>query len=553
MSASQQKKSRQEKKAAYMTERQRQEAQDAKKLKAYTLTFWIVLALCVCIVLTTVLTNPVKNVLFKNNIALTVGEHELNSVQFNYYYIDAVNDFYNELGSYAFLYGLDSSKPLNKQVFDQETGKTWDQYFLESAQSTVKSTYALYDLAQEKGFELSEDEVKSIDSSLSTLEFYAMYYGYSDADSYLRAVYGNGSDTESYREYKIIEATANGYYAEYADTLDYTDEDIRNYESSKDGEGEDAKDRYHNYSSLTYSTYFLSYTKWAPTKGSDNKEIEYTEEQLKDARAKAKAAAESLAASTYADLDAFDAAIKALEINKDQKTGITCSRYEDTLYTSSQVNEMFKEWLVDSERKEGDMKVFESVSGEGENAKIMGYYVVRFGSINENKFNLKDVRHILIAFEGGKYNSSTGETTYTDAEKKAALEKAEKLYNEWKNGAATEESFIALVKDNTKDTASAEDGGLYENVYPGQMVEKFEDFCYAEDRKPGDTAIVESNYGYHIMYFVGDSDLTYRDFMIKNSLKSDELTEWLEGLVEALDFKMVSDKHVAKDLVLSAS
>ena len=531
-----------------MTERQRQEAQEAKKLKAYTTTFWIVLALCVCIVLTTVLTNPVKNVLFKNNTAITIGDHTLNSVQLNYYYIDAVNNYYSQLGNYAYLYGLDVSKPLNKQVYDQETGKTWADTFLESAESSIKSTYALYNLAQEKGFKLSEDEQKAIDTELTNLEFYAMYYGYSDADTYLCAVYGNGSDIESYREYKTIKQTASSYYAEYADTLDYTDEEIRNYESSKDDDG---NERYHNYSSLTFSTYYLAYTKWAPTKDSNNKTIEYTKEQLDDARAKAKAAADALAAGTYEDLDAFDKAIAAMEINKDQKTGITCSRNEDTLYTS--VNKLFQEWLIDSDRKEGDMTVFEYSTGEGDKKEVKGYYVVRYGSIDENKFNLKDVRHILIAFEGGKYNSTTGETTYTDAEKKAALEKAEKLYNEWKNGAATEESFIALVEKNTKDTASAKDGGLYENVYPGQMVEKFEEFCYAEDRKPGDDGIVESSYGYHIMYFVGDSDLTYRDFMIKNNLQSEELEQWLEDLVEALDYKLVSSKHVEMDLVLSAS
>ena len=59
-----------------MTERQRQEAQEAKKLKAYTTTFWIVLALCICIVVTTVLSNPVKNVLYKNTTAITPASNQ---------------------------------------------------------------------------------------------------------------------------------------------------------------------------------------------------------------------------------------------------------------------------------------------------------------------------------------------------------------------------------------------------------------------------------------------------------------------------------------------
>ena len=548
MSASQQKKSRQDKKAAYMTERQRQEAQEAKKLKIYTRTFWIVLALCVCIVLTTVLSNPVKNVLFQNNTAVTVGEHSLNSVQLNYYYIDSVNNYYNTYGSYAFLMGIDFSKPLNKQVYEEETGKTWADYFLESATTTIKSTYALYELALKDGFELSEDEKKSIESSFSTMELYAMMYGYDDANGYLRALYGNGADVDSYREYTTVNQIANSYYAEYADTLDYTDEEIRNYEASKD---EDGNERYNNFTSFTYATYYLPYSKWTPSKDADGKTITYTDEQKNEARAKAKAAAEALAAGNYEDLDAFDAAIKAMEINKDQKTGITCSRNEDLLYSS--VNSLFIDWLTEEGRKEGDMTVIEYASGEGENKVINGYYVVRYGSFNENKFALKDVRHILISFEGGKYNSNTGETTYTDAEKKAALKKAEELYEQWKKGDMTEDSFAKLAKEKSTDPGSKDEGGLYENVYPGQMVEKFEDFCYAEDRKPGDHGIVESNYGYHIMFFVGDSDLTYRDFMIKNALTNEELEQWLEDLIENLEFTLVSDKHVEKDLVLTAA
>ena len=545
MSASQQKKSRQDKKAAYMTERQRQEAQEAKKLKVYTTTFWIVLALCVCIVLTTVLSNPVKNMIFKNNTAVTVGEHSLNAVQLNYYYIDAVNNYYNTYGSYASLMGLDFSKPLNKQVYNEETGKTWADTFLESATSTIKSTYALYELALKENFKLTEEEEKSIDSYISTLELYAMMYGYEDANSYLRAMYGNGADVESYREYRTVGQMADSFYAQYADSLDYTQEEIRNYESANDNE------KYNNFTSFTYATYYLDHSKWTPSKDADGKTITYTDEQKDAARAEAKKAAEALAAGTYEDLDAFDKAIAALEINKDQKTGITCSRNEDMLYTS--VNALFQEWLSDENRKEGDMTVIEYASGEGESKVVKGYYVVRYGSSNENKFNLKDVRHILVPFEGGKYNSTTGQTTYTDAEKKAALKKAEELYEQWKKGDMTEESFADLAEEKSTDTGSNKDGGLYENVYPGQMVEKFEDFCYAEDRKPGDTGIVESNYGYHIMYFVGDSDLTYRDFMIKNALTNEELEQWLEDLLEKLEFTLVSDKHVEKDLVLTAS
>ena len=545
MSASQQKKSRQEKKAAYMSERQRQEAQEAKKLKVYTTTFWIVLALCACIVVTTVLSNPVKNVLFKNHVAITVGDHELTAVDLNYYYIDAINNYYSQYGSYLSYMGLNVNKPLDTQVYDSTTGQSWADAFLTMAEGTIKSTYALYDLAMKENFKLSEEDEKSIDSTFSTLELYAMYYGYNNVDGYLRAVYGNGASSETYREYTRVALVAETFYAEYADSLDYSNEDIRNYESANNNE------KYKNFTSFTYATYYLNYSKWTPSKDANGKDITYTDAQKNEARAEAKKAAEMLANGNYADLDAFDAAIKALEINKNATSGITCSRNEDLLYTSIS-NEEFQKWLTEEGRKEGDLAVIENATGEGDSKVINGYYVIRFGSINENKFALKNVHHILIGFEGGKYNSTTGQTTYTDAEKKAALDKAEKIYKEWKESGASLDSFKDLAAEHSTDTGSKENGGLYENVYPGQMVEKFEEFCYDENRKPGDTGIVESTYGYHIMYFAGDSDLTYRDYMIKNTLINEHLESWMEENVKALKYTLVSDKYVNKDLILGA-
>ena len=531
-----------------MAERQRQEAQEAKKLKVYTTTFWIVMALCLCIVVTTVLSNPVKNVLYKNNVAVTVGDHEVSSVELNYFFIDTVNDYINQFGEYA-SYLLDTTTPLNKQVIDKESGETLADSLLKAAESTLKRTYALYDLAMEKGFKLDEEDEKAIDTLVTNMEFYAMYYGYGDVKSYLQGIYGNGSEVESYKEYQRINLIADRYYAEYAETLDYNDEQIREYEAGKDGEGENAKDRFHNFSSVTYSYYYVACNKWAPEKDDKGNKIEYTADQLKEAREKAKAAAEALAAGKFEDLAAFDKAIGEMEINKDEKTKPTASRFEDQLVPQVSHNDV-REWLISKDLKEGDLTVIENSTGEGDKKEVKGYYVVRFGSLDENRFNLKDVRHILIKFEGGKYNSTTGQTTFTDAEKKAALEKAEKIYNEWVKSGASEEDFKDLVEEHSGDTASVEDGGLYENVFPGQMVEKFEDFCYDENRKAGDHGIVESTYGYHIMFFVGDSDVTYRDFMIKAELRADELEEWLDDLVEKLDYELVSKKHVEMDMRL---
>ena len=173
-------------------------------------------------------------------------------------------------------------------------------------------------------------------------------------------------------------------------------------------------------------------------------------------------------------------------------------------------------------------------------------------SVNDNNFPLVNVRHILAGFEGGTTDSTTGVTTYSDAEKTAAEVEAAALLDEWKNGAATEESFAVLANEKSDD-GDGTTGGLYENVYPGQMVYAFNNWCFDSARKAGDTDIVETEYGYHVMYFSGNSNITYRDFMIETELKDAALNDWYTGLIEAATHTMGDTKYLRTDLVLSSN
>lgn len=130
--------------------------------------------------------------------------------------------------------------------------------------------------------------------------------------------------------------------------------------------------------------------------------------------------------------------------------------------------------------------------------------------ITKDDTSMVNVRHILISPEAVEI--AEGEEGYEEAvetAKKAAKAKAEEIYDEWKKGDQDESSFAALATEHTADTASSASGGLYENVYPGQMIADFNDWCFDADRAAGDTAIVETDYGYHIMYFVGETGESY--------------------------------------------
>ena len=173
---------------------------------------------------------------------------------------------------------------------------------------------------------------------------------------------------------------------------------------------------------------------------------------------------------------------------------------------------------------------------------------------NDNLFSLKNVRHILVA---PAHEHAEGETheegeTYSAEELAAAKATAEEILASWKAGEATEEAFALLANEKSAD-GDGTTGGLYENVYPGQMVQNFNDWCYDAARKTGDTGIVESEYGYHIMYFVGDSAMNYRDFQIESQLRNADLETWYTETVGAMTQTEGNTKYIRTDLVLNAA
>lgn len=535
MSASSKKKLRNEQQTAKMTEKQVAEQKEAKKLTLYTTIFVVVLAVMVVFAIAIGVTRSISNsgVRERNTVALTVGDHEISNAELSYFYMSAINNFNSNYGNYAAMMGLDTSKPLDEQVINNDTGLTWADDFLNTAKDNARSVYAMADAAEAAGFTLSEDELAEIDTSISNMKMYATLYGYSSTKDFLKAQYGSGATEESYKQYVTVNALANAYYNSYSSSLTYTDADLRAAES----------ENYDKYSSFTYNTYYLAASKFqAEDEDNSDKAVKAAEE-----------AANSLIGEDVATVADFDAAIAALDINKDTEASSTA--YTDQQYAS--VSTTVRDWITDSARKEGDKTVIAntttSTDDDGNETKTtLGYYAVFFTGSNDNTFPLVNVRHILVKFEGGTTDSTTGTTTYSDEEKNAAKEKAEEILDEWMSGDATEDSFAALANEKSDD-GDGTTGGLYENVYPGQMVSSFNDWCFDASRQSGNTGIIESEYGYHVMYFVGKSSTTYRDYQIESELRSTATQKWYDATVEAVPMTDGNTKYIRKNLIISAS
>lgn len=521
-----------------MTEKQLAAQKEAKKLKLYTTLAVVILIALVVFAAYVGISRTIANsgIRERNTVALTIGDETISNAEFSYFFIDAVNKFYRDYGSYASILGLDMTKPLDEQILNAETNETWADDFINTAVENAKATYAIANEAKANGFTLPEEAVTDIDNAMATLEMYAVINNYPDVGSYLKAMYGNGATEESLREYQELTELVRHYQNHYYDSLTYSDADLRAAEA----------ENYDKYSSFTYNYYYLSAVDFIESETTD-----YTAEQRAEGAKKAEEAAKSLTEGITA-LKAFDDAIAALPINAENTSAASYS-VKDASYSSIYAG--YVDWLTDASRKTGDTTYVASTStttdeNGNEVEQINGYYAVMFGSRNDNTYPLADARHILVAFEGGSYDSTTGLTTYSDEEKATAKAAAEEIYNEWKNGDATEESFAALANEKSDD-GDGTTGGLFEDIYPGQMVPAFNDWCF-DDRKAGDTGIVETEYGYHIMFYSGDSETNYRDYLISNELANNDFEAWYTALIDAVSATEGSFKYVRTDLVFGA-
>ena len=83
------------------------------------------------------------------------------------------------------------------------------------------------------------------------------------------------------------------------------------------------------------------------------------------------------------------------------------------------------------------------------------------------------------------------------------------------------------------------------------MVTAFNDWCFEEGRKAGDYGIVETEFGHHLIYFVGYSDSTYRDMLIEETLRSEKYTEWYEEQLENTKVTELNTKYLSLDHVIA--
>ena len=479
----------------------------------------------------------------KHGTYVTVGDHDVQRSEYEYYYYSGINNLYAYYGNYLSYMGLDLSKPLDEQAYMENM--TWKDYFDQQAVSQLKQVYALTDAAEAAGFEY--DASADVDDFAESIETGAANANMSAAD-YLKSSYGTLATMDKVKAYVEKSSIATAYYNSIEDATEITDEEVSDYyDENKD-----------NYDSVDYLVCKIAAdmpeTETVAAEETTAPETETGETETLSEEEKAAQEAEKKAAEEAAMTAAKEKADEMLEQISDESSfeNLYADYATDTAVELRKTNAKKSsisptgvgQWLFDSARQAGDTTVIEDTTGNA-------YYVVYFIDRYLDHAKTVDVRHILIRSSAETTDEMTDEEKATAEEnaKAEAKQKAEDIYAEWKNGDATEDSFAALAEANSEDTGSNTNGGLYEAVTKGQMAASFNDWIFDDARKPGDTEIVETEYGYHVMYFVGDNAEAWY-VNIENTLRTNKMQEYITNLTA--DMEVIDERgnidylHVAE-------
>lgn len=165
----------------------------------------------------------------KDTVVATMGEHKLTNGQLQVYYWMGVLDFMNYYGQYASYMGLDLSKPLDQQLYDEKTGQSWQQYFLQAALDSWQQDQALFLEAEKDGFVLDKEYQDYLDGTYESLQETAKENKFESVEAMLQKDMGAAATFENYKYYLERYYRGNLYYNDSYKKVEVTDQEIEDY------------------------------------------------------------------------------------------------------------------------------------------------------------------------------------------------------------------------------------------------------------------------------------------------------------------------------------
>jgi len=522
MSASREKKQRQNDPDQGLTQKQRKEREEQQAAKRKGMLYAAIGV--VVAVLVVVLLVWHSGIFQRSATAVSVAGRDYHATDVAYYYAAAMQEAYST--SYG---AFDPRGDLRTQYVDANQTMSYHDRFLQSAVDSLVTVAAVENAAQAEGYTLTEDGRQQVEAAIEAMKASARQYGY-DYAGFLKANYGQYMTPSAYKTCLERDMLINGYYDLMQERMAVSEEDEQAYYQ----EHADTLDSY---------DFRVVYINGSAPSGtdSDGNPVEPTEEESAAALQAAKLQADRFAAALR---EARDPEAAFVELAPDYVAESNRESYEnDPDYSlaeamvGSNVNyygSAYASWLMEEGRAKGDVTVVESGSG---------YYVVLFLDRYLEKGNTADIRHILIKAElAAADDPATTEIDESKVPTQAALDaaraEAQALLDQWNAGDRTAEAFGALAEEHSDDTGSSSNGGLYTGVYYGQMFPAFNDWILDPVRQPGETTLIENTQsgqqGWHAVYFQGWNTPLWRT-TASDAVLNERMTDWLDGLTEGLE------------------
>lgn len=455
------------------------------------------------------------------SVVATVDGQKISIGMYDYYYASIVS-YYEQYASYGY-YSLDTTKDYSKQYTTDDDGNkiSWQKFFETEALKEVEQITTYYSKALEEGVTLTNAQKKTIDKQISTLKDSASQNDVS-LDQYIKANFGTYCSEDTIRLMLEQYYLSANYKGKFKCETKVTDNDVDKYYN----------DHKNDYKKIEF--YYIASPYDATDDDSKNESIKTAEKIM--AKMKDKKSVIALVPEVYSSY--IDSQVKS---SMEQDSTLTEKKareeavksYESNVVTTvsgsdSPFDDKMNTWLFSDDTKVGSKKYYID-----ENAKYI-YIVLKTSKASVEEDETYTVRHILVAPESGSNSSSSTseKTEYTDEQWAAAKKKADSILAKFNKTDKSEYEFAKLAEQYSTDSASTSSGsndsfgGLYESVTLGQMVPDFEKWSIDDSRKYGDTGIVKSDYGYHIMFFINDCP-EYQSKIIAQ-IKSDRLSNMID-------------------------
>ena len=422
------------------------------------------------------------------------------------------NSYYeNRRDAYAYQ-GLDVTKNLKEQYYDESQGITWFDFFMSETKKYLGQVLVMCEAAHEEGLELEAADLEAVKTTKDSISSAAEAVG-ETYEEYVSKHFGEGITEDDIDNYLQLTALANKYYNKVYNGFTYTDEEYEKcFEENK--------------TSYQYAD-FLKFNFVFPT-DSDTSGSSQSKKN-KEAEEKAKAYAEDLA-KCKTEKEFKNYVKKYLTDNPDVITSSSESSMSDEQIKDAidsavsgtvmkkypyEVTSAGGKWIFDLARKELDSTVIK-------NTNSYTAFVLLKPAYRDEGVS-RSVRHILFTPKSYGGEGQSMELT---------LQKANEVYSSWKKNDPTEESFAELAKQYSDDGGSKDNGGLYENVKEGDMVPEFNNWLFLGTRKPGDSGIVKTEFGYHLMYYIGSDDTPAWKKSMDTLLRQDSFNDNYEKISE---------------------